>query len=67
MSWIEKVRNKPQEEKIHLIWITVVLAAVILLALWIVLAHFSKDLPKDTSLFKTVGKGIKDVRNNYKK
>ena len=67
MSWIEKIRNKPQEEKIRIIWGTVIVAAIVLIFLWAALARFSRSLPKDYSLFQTLGKGIEDVKNNYKK
>ena len=67
MDWINKVRNKPQEEKIRIVWIVVIVAAVVLLGLWIILAHYSRSLPKDTTLFDTLGQGFKDIRDNYKK
>ncbi len=67
MNWIEKIRQKPQEQKIRLIWITIIVAAVVLLALWIILSRYSRSLPKDTTLFDTLGKGVKDLQDNYKK
>jgi len=67
MNWIEKIRSKPQEQKIRLIWITIIVAAVVLLVLWIILSRFSRSLPKDTTLFDTFGKGVKDLQDNYKK
>lgn len=67
MTWIEKVRQKSQEQKIRLIWITVIAAAVVLIILWIILARFSRNLPKDTTLFDTIGNGLKNLKDNYKK
>ena len=67
MDWINKVRNKPQEEKIRLVWTVVIVAAVVLLGLWIILAHYSRTLSKDTTLFDTLGQGFKDIRDNYRK
>jgi len=67
MSWIERIRTKPQEEKIRIVWTVVIVAAIILLGLWIILAHYSRSLPKDTTLFDTLGRGFKDIRDNYKK
>lgn len=67
MNWIEKIRQKPQEQKIRLIWTVVIITAVLLIILWIVLARFQKSLPKDTSLFKAIGKGFQDIKNNYGK
>lgn len=67
MNWIDKIRQKPQEQKVRLIWITVIVAAVVLLILWIILDRYSRSLPKDTTLFDTIGKGIQDLKNSYKK
>lgn len=67
MNLIEKIRQKPQEEKIKIIWLAVLIAAALLAALWAVTAKISKSTPKDISLFQTLGKGFKDIRDNYKK
>lgn len=67
MNWIEKIRQKPQEQKIRLIWFTVIASGIILIVLWIILARFDRSLPKDTTLLDTIGKGIQDIKNNYKK
>ena len=67
MAWIEKIRSKSQEEKVRIIWVMVIVAAVILVLLWIITARFSRTLPKDTTLFDTLSKGIQDVKNNYRK
>jgi multidrug resistance efflux pump len=67
MSWIEKIRQKPQEQKIRLIWITVIIAAIILIALWIITARFNKHIKTDSTLWQTLGQGINDIKNNYKK
>lgn len=67
MSWIEKIRQKPQKEKIRIIWATILAAVVLLIALWVITGRISKNTPKDTTLFETIGKGVKDIRDNYKK
>jgi hypothetical protein len=66
MNWIEKIRNKPAKEKIGLIWGCVIVAAALLIILWVVTWHYKKTAPKDTSVFQTFSRGIKDVQNNFK-
>ena len=48
-------------------WIATSIAAVLLITVWIISAKYYKNIPKDKALFETIGKGIKDVRENYKK
>ncbi len=67
MSWLNKVRNKSREEKIRLIWIIVIVSAVLLLLLWVLTSKIGRHLPKDTTLFQTIGSGIKNIQDNYKK
>jgi len=67
MNWIEKVRSKPHEQKVRLIWLIVILSTIVLVILWIILARFNKSVPKDTSLFQTLDQGFQDVKNNYNK
>jgi predicted permease len=62
MSWLEKIRQKTHAEKIRLIWI-ICTACVILLALvWLVTSRIGKNMPKDTSLFKTITKSLKSLK-----
>ncbi len=67
MSWLENIRNKPHHEKIRLIWIFAIITGVLLILLWIATTRINKNLPKDTSLFNTISRGVSDLRNNYKK
>jgi len=67
MNFIDNIRRKPQEEKIRIIWITVAIAATIMIMLWFISAKFSKQVGKDTTLFRTIGRGIKDIKDNYGK
>lgn len=67
MGLIDNIRNKPQEQKIRLIWIILGVVAVVMIVLWIITARFSKAPGRDTTLFDTIGKGIHDVKNNYGK
>lgn len=67
MSWIDTIREQPKEKKLKLIWICVGIAGVILILLWIITAQVQKDVPRDTSIFKTVGDGVRNLRQNYNK
>ena len=66
MGWIERVQNKPRAEKIKIIWICVIIAAVILIVLWVVTWGYRKRVPKDTTFFQTFSKSIQDVKKNFK-
>lgn len=67
MGIIETIRSKPHEQKVRLIWIIIVIAAVLMGVLWVATARISKNAPADTTLFKTIDRGIKDIREQYKK
>jgi predicted permease len=67
MNFIEKIRNKPHAEKIRIIWIVVIIAVVLLIILWALTSRIAKNNPKDTTLFQTIGRGIKDIKENYRK
>lgn len=67
MSWLENVRNQPKEKKLRLIWMFAAISVIILVVLWIITAQVKKDVPRDTSLFDTIGRGVKDLRQNYNK
>lgn len=67
MKLIDDIRNRSQAEKIRLIWTVVISAIVVLIGLWIISARFGRQMPKDTVLFDTIGQGVKDIRDNFKK
>ena len=60
MSFLEKIRAKSQAEKVRLIWIICGSIAVLLIIIWIFTSRLRQDLPKDTSLFKTIRRSIKN-------
>ena len=66
MSWIEKIQNKPREQKIKFILVAVIITAILLIIIWIITLRFNKHVAKDTTLFDTIGKGVQDVKNNFK-
>lgn len=67
MRILEKIRNKSHTEKVRIIWIVAVVIALLLIILWLLTSLSAKNIPKDTTLFQTIGRGIKDIKENYKK
>ena len=67
MGIIQHVQKKSREEKIRIIWIISIVCLAALVALWVITSKLRGHLPKDTSLFQTVNRGIKDLKDNYKK
>lgn len=67
MQWLENLRKKSQQEKIRLIWIVAIVAAVILIVLWILTSRIAQSLPKDTSLFQSIKQEFKVVRDSLTK
>lgn len=67
MSWLENIRNKPQHVKLRIIWIVIAATTVLLIILWWLTSKITSDMPKDTTLFQTIGRGIRDVRDNFRK
>lgn len=67
MSWIEKIRQKPREDKIRIIWAGAILAAILLIAVWAASSRINKNTARDTTLFQAVGRGVKDIKDNFKK
>ena len=67
MGWIENIQKKPQAEKIRIIWTVTILAVIFLIIIWVFTAKLTKNTPKDTTLFQTISKGIKDFKSNFKK
>lgn len=67
MSLLTSIQNKPQAEKIKLMWVIASVVAVLLILVWILSYRFHKKIDPDTTLFDSFGQGVKDVKNNYKK
>ena len=64
MSWIEKIQNKTRAEKLKIIWTVAIAVALLLIIVWFFFAPVSKYKVKDKTLFQTIGRGFKDVREN---
>lgn len=67
MTFLEKIRKLPQAKKTQLTWAVAGLAAVLLAILWAGTSKLRQDLPKDTSLFHAVSRGLKDINASYQK
>ncbi len=46
---------------------TVIGMAIVLAIVWVLTSRIGQNLPKDTSIFKTFGQGVKDIRDQYNK
>ena len=51
----------------RIIWMTTAAVVVVLISIWIISARYYKNVPEDTTLFQSIGKGVKDVKDNYGK
>lgn len=67
MQTLDKIRQQPPQKKIRMIWICCGIAVILLIVLWAVTWRFRKNVPRDTSLFETLGRGVHDLKNNYNK
>lgn len=67
MNWIAKIRNKPDAVKIRIIWGVCIGVFALLVIVWGISYKYRKNIPKDTTLFKTIGEGVKKVKDNYDK
>jgi hypothetical protein len=65
MSWIESVRNKPQHEKIKLIWILSGVVVACLLIIWIIVGGIKKDTKKDLRVFESLGQSAKNIGKSF--
>jgi uncharacterized membrane protein YqiK len=67
MSWLQTIQNKPQAVKIKIMWVVGIVAAILLIFVWIISYKFNKSTPPDTTLFNTIGQGVHNVKQNYGK
>lgn len=66
-SWLKRLQTLPRAKKIQFIWATIIIAVFLLALLWIFTSRIGKFAPADTTLFKTMINGIKDIKNEYEK
>ena len=67
MDLLKNLQQKTPAQKFRILWITVIVIVIVMVIVWVVSAQFYKNTETDTTLFQSIGKGIKDVRDNYKK
>jgi Na+/melibiose symporter-like transporter len=67
MNIIQKIQNQPQAVKMKIMWTVAAVVAILMIIVWIISAHFQKNVAKNTSLFQTIGQGIHNIRQSYKK
>ncbi len=67
MNWIEKIQKKSQTEKLRLIWTCAIVAVLLMIGVWMISNRYGKHIKKDTTLFETFGRGIRDVKTNFRK
>jgi hypothetical protein len=65
MSWIEKIRNQPEEKRIRMIWIICSIIAGLFIILWFFTSKIGKFAPVDKTPIKSLDQGIEDFKNNY--
>lgn len=66
MNLLTKIQNKTPEEKRKIIWTTIITVTVILGLLWLLTSRVKQGLPKDTTLWDTIAKGVKNAGTNIK-
>jgi hypothetical protein len=66
-TWLDNIRQKPHEKKVRLIWICVAVAVILLFTIWAATWHYRKNVPRDTTLFDTIERGVNDYKQNYNK
>ena len=67
MSLIEKIRQQPQNAKIRIMWIVSIVVVVLLVLVWVISTRFQKNVAKNMTLFQTIGQGIHNIKESYKK
>ena len=67
MGWLQNIQNKPREAKIRIMWTVGIIVVALLIAAWVIGERFHKQSAADTTLFQTIGRGAKDVKENYGK
>jgi heme/copper-type cytochrome/quinol oxidase subunit 2 len=67
MSWLENLQKKSHAEKVRIIWLMVAIVSIFLVVVWIFTSNISRYKQKDTTLFQTIGRGVKDFGNNFRK
>jgi hypothetical protein len=67
MPFIEKIQKLPDAKKMKIIWTIAGVVVILMIIVWVISAKYKKNIQKDTTLFKSIKQGIRDVKENYKK
>lgn len=67
MSWIEKIRKKPQAEKIRLMWAIIAAVAALLVVVWIFTSKIASNASKGRTVFEKINKEMSGIREYFKK
>lgn len=67
MGWLQSLQKKSHKEKLRIIWATAIVTACLLITVWIFTSHYSKTVPKDTSIFQVISRGFNDLGKSLKK
>ena len=62
MHWLENLQAKTQKEKEKIILITAGAVLVLLIVLWAIIGNLHSNSQANTSLFQTIGNGIKQLK-----
>jgi hypothetical protein len=66
MSWLENIRQKPNSEKIKIIWIVCSVTVAILIIVWIIVGGIKKDTQKDLRLFESINQSFQGFSKSVK-
>lgn len=67
MSLIEKIQSKPYAYKIKLLWTIILCVTAFMVLVWALSSRINTNSQKETTLFKTIGRGLKDIKEKYSK
>lgn len=59
---IENIRNKPSHHRDRIVWICAAIAAILLIAVWLIVGNGHKD-NKNQSFFQTFNEGVEEGKN----
>lgn len=66
MSWIENIRQKPDHEKIKIIWLICGVAIAILILAWILIGGIKRTTQKDLRFFDSLKTSANGLGQSFK-
>ena len=67
MKWLNKIRAKPQKEKLKIIWAVTIAIAVLLIVVWIISAKIQSKYGGYKNLFNNTRKNFNQGQDFYQK